>query len=242
MTDAPSTALTVWDALKAGAPALADVHSSPTPAIGRRDYADYPGFEDWLHSEYAMGYPAASIFRHLADIRAGQLNDMVTPWPELGRREIDRLRTERRDLWVPMRDRLSAQIENAGILAKNARLIALLRTAEELESLMFDERNSRTGELYLLAEYRATLRQIAEEKGELGEGNVSTESALVKIAETLADVIRVQGSGVQQQDVVDGEWDYAEDDEAATVRGEGQGLEDGGVQAQPEPDRLPQGD
>ena len=208
--------MTVWDALKQGAPELAVPSSAPV-AYHWED--TYPGFKDWLCSQYALGWPSSRIKAHLHEIRDGQADDGLLQWPDLGKRDIDRYRSDLRALWVPVRDRLSAQIENAGVLAKNARLIALARTADELEQMMFEERNSRTGELYLVQEFRQTLRQIAEEKGELGEGQGSTDNTLLRIAESLATAIKLQGSGIQQQ-IVEGEWDYAEDEiDGAGVEG-----------------------
>lgn len=226
----------LWDALKQGSPELSLVPSGEAP-IGT-SYDNYPGFADWLDSEYALGWPTSRIKAHLKEIRDGQIADLVPPWPEFSKRDIDRARTERRFTWVILRDRLSANIENAGVLAKNTRLLSLARTAEELESQMWDERNSRTGELYLLKEYRETLRQIGEEKGELGEQGGSADNTLLQIAETLARIVKVQGTGVQEQ-IIEGEWNYA-DDEEATVRSQGRLVETSGVQAEPGANPLPQ--
>lgn len=223
--------LSVWDTLKQGAPELALVPAaslSPTPK-----WDNYPGLTDWLCSQYALGWPSSRIKAHLLEIREGQQEDGAQVWPELSKRDIDRYRSDLRVKWVPVRDRLSSQIENAGVLAKNNRLIALARTADELEQMMFDERNSRTGELYLVSEFRATLRQIAEEKGELGELQGAADNTLLRIAESLATAIKLQGSGMQKQ-IVEGEWDYAEDEavEATPVQGEGSHLQGDGVQAE----------
>jgi hypothetical protein len=236
------TQFNIWDALKAGDPTLALVPVEPPLSPLKEVYSDYPGFIPWLMSEYALGYPAGRVFRHLESVRSGQMNDGVKAWPSLSRREIDAERTHRRSDWIPVRDRLSANIENVGVLAKNERLLALARHATEVEDAMWEERNARTGELYMLTEYRETLRQIAEEKGELGEGQATADNALLMIAQTLAGIVKVQGAGVQPQ-IVEGEWDYAEaETEEAILRGEGLSVETGGVQAEPGADSVPQGD
>lgn len=234
--------LSVWESLKQGLPELALVPVNPDLPLVPKWENDYPGFKEWLCSQYALGWPTNRIVAHLTEIRTGQMEDQVAIWPELTKRDIDRYRTDLRMEWVPTRDRLSGQIENSGVLAKNNRLVALARTADELESMMWDERNNRTGELYLVGEFRQTLRQIAEEKGELGETQGAADNTLLRIAEALAVSIKLQGSGIQQQ-TLEGEWNYLEDaDEATVVHSEGAHLQDDGVQAEQGADSVPQGD
>jgi hypothetical protein len=127
---------------------------------------------------------------------------------------------------VPIRERLSTNIENVGVLAKNTRLLTLARTAEELERLMYEERNEKSGELYLFKEWRGLMHQIAEEKGELGEQSGVAEGALVAIAELLTGAMRVQGSGIQSNDVIDGTFSYMEEDAATPVSSEGSGVQE----------------
>jgi hypothetical protein len=215
----------LWDALKAGNPALAVAplgvgESAPT------FYSEYPGFEDWLLSELALGWPSKRIVEHLRQIRDEQEEAEERQWPALGKRDIDHQRIARRDKWVPIRERLSTNIENVGVLAKNTRLLTLARTAEELERLMYEERNEKSGELYLFKEWRGLMHQIAEEKGELGEQSGVAEGALVAIAELLTGAMRVQGSGIQSNDVIDGTFSYMEEDAATPVSSEGSGVQE----------------
>lgn len=205
-------ALAVWDALKEANPEM----------IRAKNGRYYPaGFRDWLLTEFALGTYTGRIRDKLAAIRRDQESDRVEDaslvvWPALNKREIDYYHTTYRDQWLPIQQRISQNIENIGVLSKNARLLALLRTANELEQMMYEERNSKSGQLYLIPEYRQMLKQIAEEKGELGEQGEAADSALLKIAETLAGLVRIQGSGVQ---VIEGEFSYEEDDAEASVQG-----------------------
>lgn len=235
---ADSETFPLWEALKGGDPTLALVPVNPNP-VPVATWAEYPGFKDWLVAQYGLGYTTSRIKAHLDEIRAGQDEDYVAVWPQLSRRQIDFERTELRSLWQPLRDRLSANIENVSVLAKNNRLLALARTAEELEAVMWDERNQRTGELYLIESYNKTLRQIAEEKGELGEQGGVQDNALLRLAEIMAGTMRVQGTGMQPQ-IIEGEWAYEEDEsETASVQDQGGSVEGSGVPAEPGADPLP---
>ena len=139
--------------------------------------------------------------------------DMVTVWPEFSKRDLDRIKTELRAEWLPLREKLSQNIERVGVLAKNERLLSLERNARELEDRMWQERNEKSGQLYLISEWRQVMRAIAEEKGELGEGAGSQDNTLLGLAQTLADIIRVQGTGIQGRNVVEGEFVYYPDEE-----------------------------
>lgn len=173
---------------------------------------DHPGFKVWMLNQYALGTSTRRIKERLTEIILGQEEHGEERWPECSKRDIDRLRITWETEWLPVQHRISQQIENQGVLSKNQRLLALLRLAEELEEKMWDERNSKSQQLYLIKDYRETLQQIAEEKGELGESEASSESVLARVALTLAETLKVQGSGVQRT-TIDGEFDYYDESE-----------------------------
>lgn len=201
----------IWDALKAGNPNLAVTVALPAN-LEMVTWDNYPGFKNWLVSELALGWPSKRVVEHLRDIREEQNNDLVTPWPELGKRAVDDYRSALRDDWIPLRQKLSDNIENVGVLAKNNRLITLARVAGDLEDMMWSERNAKTGQLYLVPEWRQTLRQIAEEKGELGEETRGADNTLLELANMLASIVKVQGSGAQKT-IIEGEFTYLPNDE-----------------------------
>ena len=227
-----STALDLWDALKAGNPGLA-VATIVDPSKQYMHFDAYPGFKPWIISELALGWPSKRIAAHLADLREEQQNDGVQPWPVLNHRDIDAYRSDWREEWLPVRARLSQQIENVGVLAKNNRLMTLARVADELEDMMWTERNTKSGQLYLIPEFRQTLRQIAEEKGELGEDGRVVDNTLFLLAEALSNAMKVQGSGVQPGAMIDLEFDYHEDGpaEQTPVSSESRSLQTDEVQA-----------
>lgn len=173
---------------------------------------DYPGFKDWMLTQYALGTTTRRIKERLFEMRSAQAEQGVAQWPEWSKGVIDSYRSAWESEWLPVQHRISQQIETQGVLAKNKRLLALLRMAEELEEKMWDERNSKSGQLYLIRDYRETLKQIAEEKGELGEGEASTDPVLARIALNLSEALKIQGSGIQDN-TIDGEFDYFAEDE-----------------------------
>lgn len=185
-----------WGDLVANEPSLA-VPPVVRETSLRVNFANYPGFMDWLLDQYALGFTPSRIKQRLDLIRDEQAEDGVQQWPSFSKREVDWYRSHLSTQWEPLRTAISRSIENQGVLAKNERLLALLRTANELESMMYDERNAKSGQLYLFSEYRAVLDQIAKEKGELGDVEASTDSKLVELAMGLASMLKVQGSGVQ---------------------------------------------
>lgn len=234
------TQFDMWSALKAGNPQLALVPAPPEYLQVVR-YENYPGFKDWLVSEYALGWPSKRICEHLAAIRVDQEADMATVWPILNKREVDECRSTYRADWMPLRDQLSANIENVGVLAKNERLLTLARMAAELEDMMFEERNTKTGQLYLLPEWRQIMRQIAEEKGELGETSITGDNVLLELARIMAAGMQVQGSEAPRSDIIEGEFTYypEEADAATTVLDQSGSVSTDGVQAEPQPDQVP---
>lgn len=197
-----------------------------------RSYANYPGFTSWLHTQFALGFAGRRIKERLDLIRAEQEEEGDQPWPLLSKRSIDGYKDATETAWLPLRANVSRNIEAQGVLNKNNRLMALLRLAEELDEKMWDERNSRTNQLYLQGEYRNVLKQIAEEKGELGETDSSTESKLVDLARVLAEALKIQGSGVQVSE--DNTFDYWEegDYEETSLLGQGTDIPVDGVQTE----------
>ena len=194
------------------------------------NYSNYPGMADWLNTQHALGFSDSRIKARLELIRAEQEADGDQQWPYLSKRDVGAQRRNNEAKWLPLRDSIARNIESQGVLNKNNRLMALLRMAEELDEKMWDERNLRTNQLYLQGEYRAVLKQIAEEKGELGETDTSTESKLVELALMLADAMRIQGSGVQQTSE-DNTYDYWEEGsyEETTLLGQGSYIQADGV-------------
>ena len=112
------------------------------------------------------------------------------------------------------------------MLSKNRRLLDLARTASEIEDAMWTERNSKSGQLYLIAEYRALLRQIAEEKGELGEESRTSDNTLLSLATLLVESIKVQGAGLQRREVViEQNYDYEVDSAETSLPGKGRDIQ-----------------
>lgn len=206
----------LWQALRDGNPDLVQAPIENPGALVRFD--DFPGFRPWLISQYALGWQSKRIVEHLRSIREEQENDLARQWPDLGKREIDSYRSVWRDDWMPVQAKLSQNIENVSVLSKNRRLLDLARVASEIEDQMWTERNSKSGQLYLIGEYRAILRQIAEEKGELGEEGSTSDNTLVTLANLLSNAVKIQGAGLQQRNVVlENDYDYGENDHAQTT-------------------------
>lgn len=199
----------------------------------RLNYGDYPGFAEWLNTQHALGFSSSRIKARLDLIRADQEAEGDQPWPRRSKREIDIQKRNDAHVWQPLRANVSRNIEAQGVLNKNNRLMALLRMAEELDEKMWDERNIRTNQLYLQGEYRAVLKQIAEEKGELGETDSTTESKLIDLARILAEAMKIQGSGVQLTSE-DNTFDYWEegDYEEAPLLSQSTDLQTDEVQAE----------
>lgn len=199
-------------------------------------FSDKPGFKIWMLNQYAFGTTTRRIKERLDEIIAGQIEDGAETWPSFSRRKVDEYRTVWQTEWLPVQHRISAQIENQGVLAKNQRLLALLRLAEDIEEKMWmDSERSASSQRYLLKDYRDVLKQIAEEKGELGESEHSADPVLARIALNLSEALRVQGSGIQQ--TIDGEaFDYFPEEEGdyeeVDVRGESPDLQGDGVPAE----------
>lgn len=181
----------VWGALIAAAPDLAEQPDSPT-----QFWATHPGFRNWLIHEFALEFPSSLIRDKLRSIISDQLDEGVSPWPALNSHDIDTHRRGLRSEWYPIAEQLRDRIANVGVLDKNQRLMKLLGLATELEEKIWEERNEKTGELYLISELRALYKQIAEEKGEIGELGDSAVGALGDIGRMLASAVAIQGSGM----------------------------------------------
>lgn len=203
----------LWAAVAEAAPELAGEVAESHEAL---ELEGRTGMVPWLLTQFALNVPSRLIIRDLKRVNEDQEEDgydYLSRWPVLTSRYVDRLRRYYEPQWRPIEARVSSRIENVGVLAKNRRLLALLELAERLRSEMFEERNEKTAQLYLIPEYRAVLRQIAEEKGELGEGEESGESALAEVAKGLVDILKVAGSGLQTVDVTATEYDYDQEGE-----------------------------
>lgn len=197
-------AVSTWEAVKDAAPEIAGLMGllGEDAVMARRSrqetFAEHHGFKEWLLANFALNTPSSVIRSDLAAIAADQEADgILATWPTMTKRQIDTARYDLRALWAPIEQRLTANIENVGVLAKNRRLMALANLAERVAEMAFTERNDKTGQFYLVPEFRAILHQIAEEKGELGEQGESTTDMLGQIALELAKAIKVQGSGIQ---------------------------------------------
>ena len=182
---APSPGL--WSALKEQVPELALVARGVIPeGMG-------PGQRAWLMTQYALNISTRMIIKMQDQIIADQEADGMLPWRPMTMNIVNSLRNDWQDEWTPIALRLAERIESVGVLSKNQRLMALLRLAEDLESRMFDEQDKQLRK-YLISEYRAVLRQIAEEKGELGEPPTEANDAYWALAKLVSDGLRIQGT------------------------------------------------
>ena len=198
----------LWAAVEQAAPELA-VAVRNAPAVPRFKYRDYDGFREWLIVEFALNTPTRLVREKLRNIQDDQMQDGAdTVWPTLSKSQLDAARRDLGDEWRPLRHDIEQRIADVGIANKVSRLLAYQQHMEEVADRMWDERNTRTGELYLLKEYRDTLRAVAEEMGDLGKPADDEKEGLVDIAKELIGIIKVQGSGLQDNGSIDMEFNY----------------------------------
>ena len=183
--------MALWDAVKEAAPELTLV--APHDAI-----TNHPALRHWLLVQFALHVPTRWIKDDLASIRKEQVADGESVWPPMGKRQIDNSRLYLEPEWRPITNRIEQGIEKVGVLAKNQRLMALQQLYERLQDKVWNERNSRNDELYLIKELRAVLRQIAEEKGELGDDSQAATDVLGELAKMLVEKLSLQGSGIKE--------------------------------------------
>lgn len=212
----------LWAALEEAAPEIATsitLTDASTPLHYLREAN--PGFLNWLLVEYALNTPTTLIQQKAERIREDQVEEgHERPWPSLRRSQIADAKNKLAASWQPIRARIAGQIERVGIINKNTRLLAYASLAEEIGERMWEERNKRTGELYLHRDYMALLKMVAEEMGEIGDGVGDEREGLLDIARNLAQALNVQGSGVLEHaqlgrefDYTNGEWREVPDDE-----------------------------
>lgn len=185
----------LWSALVTATPELAIEQDTDS----RRYYQDYPGFREWLLTELALNTPTRLLRNRLEQIRQDmEAEGVAVIWPSMSKRQLDNAKRDLAPEWQPLRHDLEGRIQQVGLLSKNRRLLAYQALAEQLNEEMWDERNERSGELYLIKEYRQVLHAIAEEMGDLGQGAADgAVEGLVEIARTMAEMLRVHGTTIQ---------------------------------------------
>ena len=188
----------LWSALQAAAPELGMVSET----LPDHQYRAWPGFREWLLTEYALNTPTRLIKSRLETIRSDQEAEGIdTPWPALSKSQLDKAAHDLAKDWQPLRHTLEANIQSVGLLGKNRRLLAYQSLAEQLHDLMFEERNDKSGELYLIKEYRQVLHAIAEEMGDLGQGSADgAVEGLIEIARAMAKSLEVHGTTIRVND------------------------------------------
>lgn len=198
----------LWSALEAAAPEVAAA-AREAGAPKSFKYNDYEGFREWLLVEFALNVPITLIRSKLEAIQNEQANEgLDRMWPTMSKYQLQVARRDLAPEWQPIRHSVEERIADVGIVNKVQRLSALQQMAEELSERMWDERNEKTGQLYLLKDYRETLRAVAEEMGDLGKPADDEREGLVEIAKELIGIIKVQGSGLQDTASVNMEFDY----------------------------------
>lgn len=199
----------LWAAIEEAAPEVAQVLQSATasePHTGK--YADYPGLREWLLVEFAVNTPTSLVIERLRAIQEDQIErGYAKAWPTMSKVLVDAARRDMASEWRPIRTRIEDRIEQVGVVKKQNRLMALASLAEELRERMYTERNEKTGQMYLQHDYAAVLRQIAEEVGDLGVAPGDNTGGLIEIARTLAGLVKVQGSGIQERAIDTGAYD-----------------------------------
>lgn len=187
-------AVDLWDALKQAAPQIAQ---ADVGAPRERPLTQHPGLRQWLITEFALNIPDSLVVEKIDRMREDQMAAGDAPWPRLNKRKVAVLRRDLQEEWRPLRQQVEHSIVQVGVINKNRRLLALQSLAENLADVMFEERNDKTSQLYLIGEYRAVLNQIAQEMGELGMPVTGDGNALLEFAKGLVDVLKVQGMGLQ---------------------------------------------
>ncbi len=205
----------MWSALTLVVPELAE-HSLYCYDDHTKFYDDHPGFRVWLMGEFALNTPTRMIRDKIGNIRDSQEEDGLDRWPQLNKARLDSYKNSSRPEWEPVRQRITDSIQTIGVANKNKRVTALVELSEQLYGLMYDER-SKSGQLYLHKDYLTVLDQIAKEMGDLGSPTDEFSVGLMELATELAQIVKVQGSGLQTR-VDEDEYDY--DQEPKVVEGE----------------------
>ena len=187
-TSTPPPQPGLWSALREAVPEL-----NQPPAMGYIPVGLGAGQRAWLITQFALNTNARSITRQLDQIIEEQVVDGVQQWMPLTVHTVETWRGSLEHEWKPASLRLAERIETVGVLGKNQRLLSLLQVAEELATRMFEEQDKQLRK-YLISEYRATLRQIAEEKGELGEPASESNDAWMALASMFGKALNIQGS------------------------------------------------
>lgn len=199
----------LWGALKEVAPEIVTSLDTLPGRNPSRFYDGKPAFKDWMLAEFALNIPDVVSTEKLRLVVAQQEEDGVEPgdrWPTMNKQQVGLMRRNLVAEWHPIRARLVDQIQQVGVASKNARIATLVKNAELVEEMMYEERDDKNGRLYLLAEHRALLHSIAEEMGELGNYEGGNQDGLLQLAKMLVDKVAVQGSGLQKKD--DDDYDY----------------------------------
>ena len=202
----------LWDTLREGAPDVAKAAMISTGLAPATQLDSHPGFKMWLLTEFALNTPDKVIAKEIEAVRDEQVADGVAidnRWPNIGKRQVGWHRRNLITEWQPLRAKLENQIQQVGVIRKNARLLALQGLYERVNSLAFTEKNN-SGGLYLVPEVRNILKAIGEEIGDLGREGTG-DDALKEIAIGLLEVLSIQGSGVQDREETVNTFDYDKD-------------------------------
>ena len=202
----------LWDALKVGAPDVSRAAEISTKGAPATQLDSHPGFKSWLLTEFALNTPDKSIGKKIIAMREQQLADGIdidNVWPDMGKRQVGWHRRNLSTEWRPLRATLEDQIQQVGVIRKNARLMALQSLYEQVNELAFSEKNASSS-YYLIPEVRNILKAIGEEIGDLGY-DTSGDDALKEIALELIHTLSIQGSGIQTQETTVDKFDYNKD-------------------------------
>lgn len=198
----------LWHALRTAVPGLAEEVQAAQRGIEPR-LSNFPGLRAWLVAEFAMATPTRVLVSRLQAIHDDMVAEGISePWPALNMRTLNSLRSDLADDWMPVREQIEVQIRNVGVVNKNRRLLALQQLAEQLAEDMYDERDEKNGRLYLIPEYRMTLKAIAEEVGELGQQIDERDGTIRGLVEMLSKALDISGMGVQKAEEAAGTEPY----------------------------------
>ena len=236
----PKNSADLWSALVDAAPELGLALATHPGTGAAPEYGDYPGFREWLLVQFALNNPVSLVREQLTAIIEEQNDDGIpTTWPRMGKRQLETARRDLAPLWQPLRRDLEDRIAQIGIANKQSRLLAYQSMIEEVGERMWVERNEKSGQLYLQKTYTDILRAVAEEMGDLGKPADNQLEGLVEIARELVGIIKVQGAGLQDTEVLAEAYDYqtgrtneTEDHEATAVRSEDPDVQEDGLPAE----------
>lgn len=223
----------LWATLRLASPEMAKVADEMHPQWTRdsQSWGLRPGFRPWLMSMFALGWPSKYIKRQLESMREEQVENGDTStvvWPAMSVHNLNWARNAYEQDWMPLQVSIAERIHEVGVMDKAQRLLSLQRNAEALEAEMWEDRD-RQNRLYLVAEWRALMRQIAEELGQVGEVSDPGRDVLAQIALKLAESITgtVVGQGrIMQRDPNEVEAKVTEVDAAADAAPTGAGGDD----------------